>query len=613
MACRCGGARLAGKAKERFHKGECVAAIRFSFYLFLAFIASSCGSEESAGEATGRYNLLFISMDSARRDFFSAYGYAPPFSPHERTTPFIDALAGQGVLMEDAYATTSWTLPSHLSMLTGQPELVHAVDIDYHTPDPDLPMLAEIMKGQGYRTAGFYSGTYLASLFGFNRGFDRYEACFGEKLVRLSQERESAVTRLKELEAEAGKGSSRSELLAAREERIRVGQALEDESHRDVSSESVTRAVISELKSAARSDQPFFVFAHYFDVHHDYMPPAPYDAIFDPGYDGKIEGDDFMRNEKISTLDMSKPGARKQVLSDRDLEHIRALYAGELAWVDSQIERIVKTLDELGLSQKTLVVLTADHGDEFFEHGSLGHRLTLFEEVVQVPLIMRFPGRLPAGLRVPGLVSTIDILPTLMELLDLPLMKGTMARSFLPLIEGRQDGANRHILGRLVRTFEITLRVPVSESATGRVPGKLVLVREVFRKGRVKICRERSWTRPMQDLSPEAQADLERSSREMFNKERLSWVDVERYPDESFDKHTTLFIDPEARAALKQFHDLYAALLKQRGRSGLQENKDAYREMLTGLGYVDGGEPGAVLTSQEFLLPPPGQSVLSED
>lgn len=592
-------------------KGISVKNFSLAICTVVLFLFPGCGKDENGqGKAGDHPNLLFISIDSARRDFFSAYGYESPFTPGQPSTPAIDALAAQGVLMEDAYATTSWTLPSHLSMLTGQPEIVHAVDIDYHTPDPRIPTLAEMLKRHGFRTAGFYSGTYLASHFGFDRGFDTYKACFGDKLVRLSKEMDTAIASLQKLEKQ--KDVSRRALIEARDEKVRVGKALEGESHRDVSSVSVSEAVIREMKDAARDGKPFFIFAHYFDVHHDYMPPAPHDAQFDPDYAGDFDGDDFMRNEKISTLDLSKPGGRNKVLSDRDLEHVLALYAGELAWVDSQVKRILDTLDSLGLADDTLVVLTADHGDEFFEHGSLGHRLTLFEEVIQVPLILRMPGRLPAGRRVSGLVSTIDILPTALALLELPQAKTTIARSFLPLIEGTQEGSQRHILGRLVRTFEITLRVPTTECPTGRVPGKLVLVREIFRKGRVKICRERSWTQPMQELSKDVQAQIEKSSREMFEKERLSWVDVEKYPDERFDKHTTRFTDPDAMDALKQFNQLYEALLKQRGQSGIQEDKELFKEMLTGLGYVDGGTGGITLTSQEFLLPPPGEQLLDK-
>src|SRR5262249_39515827 len=156
-------------------------------------------------------------------------------------------------------------------------------------------------------------------------------------------------------------------------------------------------------------------------------------------------GEDFLTNTAISTTVPQKPGLRQRVLSDRDLEHVFALYDGEVAWTDAQIGRLLDELAALQLERDTIVILTADHGDEFFEHGGLGPRRTLYEEVLRVPLIVRWPASLPARKRIAGLVSNTDVVPTLLELLDLPAPGAFSGKSFAGLLRGREDGAQRSV------------------------------------------------------------------------------------------------------------------------------------------------------------------------
>jgi arylsulfatase A-like enzyme len=120
-----------------------------------------------------------------------------------------------------------------------------------------------------------------------------------------------------------------------------------------------------------------------------------------------------------------------------DLEHVLALYDGEIAWTDHYIGRILADLRRLGLEASTVVMLLSDHGEEFYEHGLRGHRLALFEESIRIPLIVRWPGRVPAGLRVPDQAAMIDVMPTLLDLAGVPVGGEVMGRSLAPLFEGR--------------------------------------------------------------------------------------------------------------------------------------------------------------------------------
>ena len=575
---------------------------RLASVLTAAVLLAACG-----GGRPERVNVLLISLDSTRRDLLGAYGYRAPHAPEAQSSPHLDRLAAQGVLLEEAYATTSWTFPSHVSILTGQPEVVHAVDVDFHRPDPARPMLAEILREAGYRTAGFFSGPYLEPHFGFDRGFERYEACYGPRLSQASRESREAAEQL----SLAEQSGSEAAVREARAADVRAKQRVELESHRDVSSLSVSEAVLTELHRARTTGQPFFVFAHFFDPHYDYVPPAPYGEQLDPHYEGTVDGRDFYSSPAISVPDPERPGKRVQVASQRDLEHVRSLYAAELAWTDAQIGTLLDELERLELAESTLVVVLADHGDEFFEHGGIGHRSTLYEELVRIPLLLRLPGVLPAGRRVPGLVSTIDVLPTVLQLAGVAPPEGLVSRSFLPLVLGEPEAGERAVLGRIVASRRTSLSVPEKDDPDGAVPGLLVTLLETYRRGPIKVTREREWTRPIASVSPRTARALAEDSRKLRAHESLRWIDLEAFPDEREQDHSSDFGDPRAHAALRAFHDLYVQLLALRGHADLGEEDPGHEAALGALGYTEALDRSSGVRSDEFTLPPPGAALLS--
>ncbi len=397
-----------------------------------------------------RYNLLLVSLDSVRRDIVGCYGYRPRHAPGISPSPALDRLAAEGVRMADAYASAPWTLPSHVSMFTGQPAMVHAVETDPQTLDDTEPTLAEALHDAGYRTAGFFSGPYLDPHWGFARGFDRYDAVYGNDVSE--RERDVEAVRAEVARSDAAGDHARAHELRWKARGLfeEVRRAAED----DVSSEPVTERALAELEAGARGGRPWFVFAHYFDPHYDYIPPPPWNATFDPEYPGTIDGTAFLRNPALSLLDPASSQHLIRVASPRDLEHVVALYEGELAWTDQHVGRLLRRLDELDVARRTLVVVVSDHGDEFFEHGGLGHRRTVYDEVIRIPMLLRLTGVLPAGAVVPGFVSTADVLPTVLELLGVPSPPDLGGESFVPLIDGRGDPAARTLISRLVH-FEI--------------------------------------------------------------------------------------------------------------------------------------------------------------
>ena len=175
-----------------------------------------------------------------------------------------------------------------------------------------------------------------------------------------------------------------------------------------------------------RNADPFFLFVHLFDAHNDYLPLKGFDQ-FDTDYQGPIDGSGVTARDS-----QVLPG-----MDPRDLEHLRALYLGEVSWVDHQVGRLTEQLRAQGLADNTLIVLTADHGEEFFEHGHKVHRTHLYRETVQVPLIMSWPGRLPAGKRVAEPVGLVDITPTVAEITNTGLPAAVSGRSLVPAMQGQ--------------------------------------------------------------------------------------------------------------------------------------------------------------------------------
>ena len=283
-------------------------------------------------------NLVLISIDCLRADHLSAYGY------HRNTTPHIDRFAAEGVLFENAVSVSSWTLPTHMSMLTGLMPSFHGANRS-HKLSTSVPFLPEILSGAGYETLGVVSGAYLSQAFGFERGFDSYRF--------LKDARAENVV-------DAG-------LLLARESRGRR----------------------------------HFLFLHLFDAHWPYLPPREFLDRFD------------QRPPDISDI-MPKIIYGKRPRGPEEIQQFVNLYDGEIAYLDQQLGRFFEGLREAGLYDRSLILLTADHGESFYEHGMWQHSESLYQEVTHVPLIVKWPGGSPSG-KVEHLVSQLHIFPTILE------------------------------------------------------------------------------------------------------------------------------------------------------------------------------------------------------
>ncbi len=327
-------------------------------------------------------NVVLLVLDTVRADHVSCYGY------ERLTTPRLDALAADGVLFENCVAPAPWTVPSHGSIFTGLYPTSHGAHAEHLALSPAHVTLAEVLRDAGYETAGFSANLYLTPTLGYDQGFNTYDV-------------QPVLT----------------------PGRVRVVRDAGE----------MNALVLPWLENRGARKQPFFLFVNYMDAHAPYVPPAPYDALYgDPTpFDSP-----FYRN-----LDRL-PYIRGEVeMTSGDHQHIMDFYDSEITYLDYEVGRVLDKLKELGLLDHTLVIIVSDHGEFLGEHHLLDHRLCLYEEVLDVPLVLWYPAGLPQGQRVAGLVQLTDVMPTVLDLVGITSPVAMQGRDLLPLIRGEDDPA----------------------------------------------------------------------------------------------------------------------------------------------------------------------------
>ncbi len=293
------------------------------------------------------------------------------------TSPTIDAIARTGVRFDAAFSQRGLTFPSIASILTSKYPYTHGVVGMFEAVlSEEHETLAAVMKENGHRTVAFNAHLAFTEKTGFHRGFDEF--------------------RLFHSDDEPG-------MFAA------IAEWLEVE-----------------------GDRPFFLWVHSFGPHSPYQPPGPWLTRFtDPDYTGPYDGAQKPLYEV----------SRKGELSEADRDQIVALYDGKIAWVDHLLAGLVEALDTLGLRERTLLVVTSDHGEELFDHFLyFSHEASVYDSVLRIPLILSLPGVLPAGKAEDAVVQSIDLMPTVLDLLGLEPREGAQGRSLLPVLAGRDDG-----------------------------------------------------------------------------------------------------------------------------------------------------------------------------
>jgi arylsulfatase A-like enzyme len=322
-------------------------------------------------------NVILISIDTLRADHLGCYGY------ERDTSPQIDQLAEDSVTFLNTYASSPWTLPSHVSLLTSLHNAHHQVYYEDDSMDPSLVTLADKMRKDHFCCAAFTGGGFVSSDYGFSKGFDAY----------------------------------------GNDERT---------TFRQDAAEHLFRLVSGWLDQ--QKGKNFFLFLHTYQPHNPYACPYPYKTMF------LGKGARWRQIDLISHLG-GNPGIFK-TLPAEELWNIVGLYDGEIRYTDEKlIGPLIQKLKDMGMYDQTMIIFTSDHGEEFYEHHGWGHGHSLYDESLKVPLIIKFPQSQFKGQRIDDIVSLVDIFPTVLEETGIDFSALEIdGQSLLPLIKGKEKG-----------------------------------------------------------------------------------------------------------------------------------------------------------------------------
>lgn len=383
-------------------------------------------------------NIILIAIDTLRADHLGCYGYT------KGTSPNIDQFAKDSVVFENCFAVGIPTHPAYTTIMTGIHPLIHKIVCHAGKVDlsPTITMLSEYLNRYGYVTIAvdnLATAERIARAGWFARGYRYYFSTGGITVI---------------------------------------SQGVK------INAEVVNEAVFEALELALKKDgdKGFFMFIHYWDPHAPYLPPRRYIEKFYEGDPSKGDVEDRLKKTLWGRHLLSGWVGELARSGVKDKSYIDASYDAEIAYVDEKIGELLARIDELGLTDDTVVMLTADHGESLGEHEIYYDHHGLYEWDVKVPLIIRYPSRIPKGVRVKAMVSHMDITPTLLELAGIPIPKEVSGSNLLALLDGKWDGypmlcmvENTRMTKRALRTERWKLIETLRPDIYGRPAGYIEL------------------------------------------------------------------------------------------------------------------------------------------
>jgi arylsulfatase A-like enzyme len=350
-------------------------------------------------------NVIIITIDALRQDRVGSYnvGYIE--------TPNLDRFATKAVRFEQTRFPGSWTVPSMYSMLSSRYPSAHGAGMR-KAANPRIIMLAEILKSHGYTTEAYVANLTLYGGIGFNRGFDRYVDYHDVSFLKAFEE--TTVYRfIYRLMPVVQKG-----ILSPL-----FGFKPAD------STKWLTGAVLDSLER--NRDKPFFLWAHYMDPHTPLLPPRKYVKM-----DTESQIDEAITLGELRIADYDQ--------KEKDREKLVVLYEAEVRYVDDMFGRILAKIENEGFYEDTVIIVTSDHGEEFFEHGAYGHARTHYYEVAALPLLIYVPGLKPGVTNYPA--SLVDLMPTILDYVGACESSDAFGESLKPILDGNREPSKMKFL-----------------------------------------------------------------------------------------------------------------------------------------------------------------------
>ena len=365
-------------------------------------------------------NAILITIDSLRADHLSCSGY------HRKTTPQLDEIAKRGILFSQAISNGTSTPTSFRAILTST---YYSMYEDSKYLSRHRVTIQEALKKRGYSTAAFHSNPWLSSLAGFDRGFDTFCEILGFKKDMLFDG----------IKVEGSKSLFYRTLIKSRLIKFKMNKLYKfSKGEPFARANTLNKMALSWLRQG-KQPKNFFIWLHYMDVHSPYIPSREYFKLFSPSFFSNVKA--LNVNLKLK-FNRQKP----EKISEKDLKLLIDLYDAEIRNVDTEIGSFLNELKKQDILHETLIIITADHGEEFLDHGGIGHSRYpeehLYDELLRVPLIIYAP-ELGENIVIEDQVELLSIAPTIIDMLGFGRERDNfMGRSLLPLIRGKGEGAN---------------------------------------------------------------------------------------------------------------------------------------------------------------------------
>ena len=327
----------------------------------------------STGRETATHpNILLIVMDATRARNLSCYGY------HRSTTPNLERFAERCVVYEQTISAGCWSLPGHASIFTGLYPSTHGASDQHQFLVPEHPTMAELLRAYGYRTVALCEKRDVGPFTGLDRGFEWFNPGNASRPVgRIMRRVDNGIARVLGLH--------------------------------DRGARQTNRRICSLLPQLRADEQPFFMFVSYVESHIPYRPPRAYNCYLPDGVSPA--------QVRQVNQDRWKYMSDRTSMDEQDFEILTALYDGGIAYADARVAQVLGWLEELNLLDQTMVIITADHGENLGEHQLMAHGYCLYDTVIHVPLIVHYPKGVASPGRVARQIQTVDVLPTILAML----------------------------------------------------------------------------------------------------------------------------------------------------------------------------------------------------